>query len=297
VAPVEPSASGKLSKPSGGEALQGLSIVATPIGNAGDITLRALKTLAAVETVLCEDTRITSKILAIHGIPASLVPYHDHNAAKTRPRLIERLKSGETMALVSDAGTPLVSDPGYKLVAECIDAGVPVTALPGASAVMAALMLAGLPTDSFLFHGFLPPRSAARRRALEALKAVPASLIFLESAKRLPASLADMAVVLGPRPAAVTRELTKFYEEARRGTLRELAEHYLEAGPPKGEVTLVIGPPGPEAEPSPEEIDTRLRDALETHSVREAAAAVSAATGLPRRQLYSRALELKPGKS
>lgn len=297
MAPVEPSGSGKLSKPPGSEVCQGLSIVATPIGNAGDITLRALETLAGVDTVICEDTRITSKILAIHGITASLVAYHDHNAAKARPGLMERLKSGETMALVSDAGTPLVSDPGYKLVAECIEAGIPVTALPGASAVMAALMVAGLPTDRFLFHGFLPARGAARRRALDALKAVPASLVFLESAKRLASSLADMAAVLGPRPAAVTRELTKLFEEVRRGSLPELAGHYTEAGPPRGEVTVVIGPPGPESEPSAEDVDAQLSQALETQSVRGAAAAVSAATGLPRRQLYARALDLKPAKS
>lgn len=271
----------------------GLHIVATPIGNAADITLRALDTLRRADAIACEDTRVTAKLMAIHGIDRPLVPYHEHNAQRMRPVLIGRIRAGEAVALVSDAGTPLVSDPGYKLVRELREAGLPVHALPGPSAPMTALVLSGLPTDRFLFAGFLPSKGAARRTAIGELKGVAATLVLFESAQRLPDTLADLADLLGGREAAVARELTKLYEEVRRGPLPELAAHYAEAGPPKGEVVLVVGPPAAgEGEASEEDVDGLLREALERLSVRDAAADVAARTGRPRRAVYARALEL-----
>ena len=269
-------------------------MVATPIGNLADISLRALEVLAKVDLIACEDTRTTRKLLTAHGIAARLTAYHDHNAARVRPKLMERLECGEAVALVSDAGTPLISDPGYKLVAAAAEANVTVTAVPGASAALAALTVAGLPSDRFLFAGFLPNKSGARRRTLAELAPVPASLVIYESARRLPASLADMAGVLGPRPAVVARELTKLHEEVRRGTLPALADHYGRAGPPKGEVVVVIGPPDPDsaAAPDAEVLDSQLRAALRRASLRDAVAAVAEASGLPRKQVYVRALEL-----
>ena len=215
--------------------------MATPIGNARDITLRAIDVLAGAEILAAEDTRNTRKLLDILGIRREggrIVPYHDHNGAQQRPRLLAALAEGRSVALVSDAGTPLVADPGYRLATEAIAAGHAVTAVPGASAVLAALSVAGLPSDRFLFAGFLPPRQAARRRALEALAAVPATLVFYESPRRLAASLADMAAVLGDRPAAVCRELTKRFEEVRRGGLATLAAGYATGPAPKGEVVV-----------------------------------------------------------
>jgi len=275
----------------------GLYVVATPIGNIADITLRALEVLKSVDVIACEDSRVTAKLLARHGITAKLVPYHEHNASEMRPKLLAGLRRGSRIALVSDAGTPLVSDPGYKLVRDAIDEGFTVVPLPGPSAPLAALILSGLPSDRFLFAGFLPPKSAGRRAALGELAAVPATLLLFESAPRLAESLADMADVLGPRPAAVSRELTKLYEETRRGTLRELADHYAAAGPPKGEIVIAIG--GADAATriaSAETLDAQLRSALASLSVKDAAAAVAAATGLPRKQVYARALELKTGE-
>ncbi len=288
----EPTHSGGRSKPSATRRPAGLNIVATPIGNAADITLRALEVLAGVDVIACEDTRVTSKLLAIHGIATSLTPYHEHNAARARPSLIKRLKCGQTVALVSDAGTPLVSDPGYKLVRACLDAGISVTAVPGPSAALTALMVSGLPTDRFLFAGFLPPRQAARRRALAELAAVPASLVFMESTRRLAAALADMAAVLGERETAVARELTKMFEDVRRGTPAALAAHYRDAGPPKGEVTLVVAPPAGDPSLGDDEMDRRLALAMAEGSVRDAVARVAAETGLAKRRLYARALEL-----
>ena len=228
----------------------GLGLVATPIGNAADITLRALAALRAADAILCEDTRVSAKLLARHGIRRPLVAYHEHNAERMRPKILERLRRGESLTLISDAGTPLVSDPGYKLVQDALAAGLPVTAMPGPSAAIAALVLSGLPPDRFFFAGFLPPKSAQRRQALGELAAVPATLIVYESAKRLPATLADMAAVLGARPAAVARELTKLFEEVRRDDLAALAAHYAAAGPPLGEVVVVVGPPGPASNPA-----------------------------------------------
>ncbi len=270
--------------------LQGLAIVATPIGNAADITLRALAVLKGVDAILCEDTRVSAKLLARHGIRRPLLAYHEHNAERMRPRILERLRRGESLALISDAGTPLVSDPGFKLLRAVLAEGLPVTALPGPSAALTALVLSGLPTDRFFFAGFLPPKSAQRRRELAGLAAIPGSLIFFEGAQRLPASLADMAAVLGPRPAAVARELTKLFEEVRRAPLDELAAHYAAAGPPLGEVVVVVGPPEAPGEASDATIDQALAEALKDRSRRDAVDAVASVLGLPRRRVYTRAL-------
>jgi len=271
----------------------GLYIVATPIGNLGDITLRALEVLRGVDLIACEDTRVTATLARRFELTADRLPYHDHNAETMRPKLLARLQAGASVALVSDAGTPLVSDPGLKLVQAAIEAGIPVTAIPGASAMLAALMVAGLPTDRFLFAGFLPAKQGQRRQALGELARVPASLVFFETAPRLAEALADMASVLGDRPAAVARELTKIHEEVRRGSLAGLATHYGAGEPPRGEIVLVVGPPAADVqEISPEALDARIGDALQTQSVRAASAAVAAETGLPRRQVYARALAL-----
>jgi 16S rRNA (cytidine1402-2'-O)-methyltransferase len=270
----------------------GLYILATPIGNAADITLRALAALKGADLVLAEDTRVTAKLFAIHGLKGHLNPYNDHNAAQVRPRILEKLRAGAAIVLVSDAGTPLVSDPGFKLVRAAIAAGIAVTALPGPSAALAALALAGLPTDRFLFAGFLPSRAGERARALEELKTVRATLILFESPQRLAESLGAMRAVLGERPAAVTRELTKLHEEVRRGPLGELAAHYEKAGPPKGEVTLVIGPPA-EVAPDNAAIDAALKAALPFMPVKAAADMIAALTGAARKAVYHRALKLK----
>ena len=276
----------------------GLYVVATPIGNLGDMGARALGVLGAADLVACEDTRTTRKLLTAHGLAQGRTPplaaYHEHNAARVRPRLIARIEAGEAVALVSDAGTPLVSDPGYKLVRTAAARGLRVTAVPGPSAALAALVLSGLPSDRFLFAGFLPAKAAARAKDLAALGAVPASLIFFETAPRLPASLRAMAEALGPREAAVAREMTKRHEEVRRDTLAALAAHYAAAGPPRGEVVVVVGPP-PAGRPVADEadIEARLRAALAAgQSRRDAVAAVAAASGVPRQRVYARALAL-----
>lgn len=270
--------------------------MSTPIGNARDITLRALDMLGSASLIACEDTRVTGKLLAMHGLKTPMISYHEHNAQAARPKIMETLKSGYSVALVSDAGTPLISDPGYKLVEACIEEGVPVTALPGPSSVLCALALAGLPTDRFMFAGFPPSKSSARRATFADLAAVPASLIFLESAQRLAASLTDMAAALGSRPAAVLREMTKVHEEARRGDLETLARHYAESGPPKGEVVVVVGPPEDvEARISDEELDAALEDAMAKMSLRDAVKAVQEATGAARNTVYGRAVALKDG--
>jgi 16S rRNA (cytidine1402-2'-O)-methyltransferase len=275
-----------------GKIAPGLAIVATPIGNMLDITLRALATLRAADVIACEDTRVAQKLLARHGIERSLLAYHDHNAERMRPLLLDRLRRGELVALVSDAGTPLISDPGFKLVRAALAEGLPVTTLPGASAPLAALVLSGLPSDRFLFAGFLPPKTSARRRALAELAAVPATLVFFESASRLGAALADMAAVLGSRPAAVARELTKLFEEVRRGDLAGLAAHYHGAGKPRGELVVVVGPAAEATDPPGAALDEQLKAALAQMSVRDASEAVAAATGRKRRDVYQRALLL-----
>lgn len=272
----------------------GLYLVATPIGTARDITLRALDILGSADLLAAEDTRRTRHLLDIHGLrrdARSLVPYHDHNGAAQRPRLLAALAEGRSVALVSDAGTPLVADPGYRLAVEAIAAGHPVHAAPGASAVLAALSVAGLPTDRFFFAGFPPPKHAARVRFLGELAAVPATLVFYESPRRLAGSLADMAAALGgARPAAICRELTKRFEETRRGDLSDLAGAYAAGPEPKGEIVVVVGPPVA-AEIGEAALDAALDAALERLSVRDAAAAVAHALGLPRRVVYARALE------
>ena len=291
---AEPSYSGAPSKRRAEDGVTpGLSLVATPIGNAADITLRALATLRAADAIVCEDTRVTAKLLAIHGIARALIAYHEHNAERMRPAILARLRQGERLALVSDAGTPLISDPGFKLVRAALAEGLPVTALPGPSAALAALLLSGLPSDRFLFAGFLPARTVARRGELVELARVPASLIFFETAPRLADALADMAAVLGDRAAAVARELTKLYEEVRRGALGELARHYAASGPPKGELVVVVAPPETAAPAlAPEALDAQLQAALAEMTLRDASAAVAAATGLPKREVYARALVL-----
>ncbi len=276
----------------------GLYVVATPIGNLGDITLRALATLAGADLIACEDTRVTRKLLDRYGITTPLTAYHDHNAAQARPALLRRLAEGASIALVSDAGTPLVSDPGYKLVGAVQEAGYAVTALPGPSALLAALTSAGLPTDQFLFAGFLPPKQVARRARIDELRAIPATIVLFESGPRLAATLADLAAGLGPRDAAVCRELTKLHEEIRRGDLAALARG-AEAGESRGEIVLVIGPPAASEQPSAADAAALLRAALARSSLKDAVAEIAEATGLPRRQLYQHALELtkQPAKS
>jgi 16S rRNA (cytidine1402-2'-O)-methyltransferase len=289
----DPSGADPSSKPS--ELAAGLYLVATPIGNLADITLRALDTLRGCDAIACEDTRVTAKLLARHGIRRPLIAYHEHNAERARPQILTRIADGEAIVLVSDAGTPLVSDPGYKLVRTAGERGLAVTALPGPSAALTALILSGLPSDRFLFLGFLPPRQAARRKALEEVASVRASLIVFEAAGRLSDLLADLDATCGARDAAVARELTKRFEEVRRGTLAELAAHYRAAGPPRGEVVVVVGPPAAPAPIADEEIDALLHAALAHGSVREAAASVAERTGAPRRVVYRRALALKDG--
>ena len=289
------------SKPAGPGFVPGLYLCATPIGNLRDITLRALDLLAAADVIACEDTRTTARLLREYAIATPTTPYHEHNAARARPALLRRLAAGQVIALVSDAGTPLVSDPGFKLVRDAIAAGHSVSALPGASAVLAALSVAGLPTDRFLMAGFLPPRTAARMHTLDELAAVPASLVIYESARRLPKTLAAMAARLGPREACVARELTKVFEEARRGTLDALAAHYAGVGAPKGEVVIVAGPPLTDgsAGMSNNEIDDALRGTLARYRLKDAVDAVTGASGRPRREVYHRALALarsEPGE-
>ena len=272
----------------------GLYVVATPIGNLRDITLRALDVLAAADLVLAEDTRVAGKLLSAYGLSAKLERYDDHAAERSLPKAMSALAQGGRVALISDAGTPLVSDPGYRLVREAAAAGLPVFPIPGASALLAGLSAAGLPTDRFLFAGFPPPKSAARRTFLAELAGVRATLVFFEGGSRLAASLADMAAVLGLREAVVCRELTKLYETIVRGPLPALA-----ADPrfvaPKGELVVLVGP-GRETEATPADADAALADALTRLKPAEAAAEVARALGLSRRDLYRRALELKGGR-
>jgi 16S rRNA (cytidine1402-2'-O)-methyltransferase len=268
-----------------------LYVVATPIGNLRDITLRGLDVLAAADLVLAEDTRVTAKLLSAYGLSKKIERYDDHTGEAMRPRVLSALASGAAVALVSDAGTPLVSDPGFKLVRAAIEAGARVHPIPGASATLAALTLAGLPTDRFLFAGFTPAKSAARRALFEDLKPVRASLVFFETGPRLSASLEDMAAVFGDREAAVVRELTKLYETAVRGPLSALAKDPRCDGP-RGEIVVVVGP-GAEAAATAEDADAALTEALTRLGPADAAAEVARALGLPRKALYRRALELQ----
>jgi 16S rRNA (cytidine1402-2'-O)-methyltransferase len=270
----------------------GLYIVATPIGNLGDITRRAADTLARCDAIACEDTRVTAKLLRHLGVSRPLWRYDDHSADKDRERLLEAMRH-QAVALVSDAGTPLVSDPGYRLVREARAAGIAVTSLPGPSAPVMALTLSGLPSDRFLFAGFLPQKDKARREVLEELAGVRATLVFFETAPRLAKALEAIGETLPGRELAVARELTKLYEECRSGTAAELIAHY-EAYPPRGEIVLLVGPPA-EQPSSAADADTLLREALESEKPSQAAAQVAKATGLDRKALYARALELRAG--
>jgi 16S rRNA (cytidine1402-2'-O)-methyltransferase len=299
----EPSEGAERSKPEAGRRAAasapptpGLHLVATPIGNLGDISLRALAVLRAADRVYCEDTRVSAKLFARYGIKVPLEPYHDHNAERVRPEILAALRRGERVALISDAGTPLVSDPGYKLVQAAIAEGLAVTAAPGPSAMLTALILSGLPPDRFLFAGFLPRRRMARRQVVAGWAALEATLIFYEAPPRLTAALTDMSEILGPRPAAVARELTKLHEEVRRAPLPELAEFYRREGPPRGEIVVVVGPPEPAALLAENELDRRLKTAVAELGVRDAAARLAAETGLPRRVLYRRALVNRAGR-
>jgi 16S rRNA (cytidine1402-2'-O)-methyltransferase len=269
----------------------GLYLVATPIGNLADISLRALEVLAGCNVIACEDTRVTRKLSERYGIETPLTPYHEHNAAEARPKILARLARGEAVALVSDAGTPLISDPGYKLVRAVQDAGHAVTAIPGASSVLTALNVAGLPTDRFLFEGFLPPKQAARQKRIAVLTNIPATLVLFESGPRLAATLADLSEGLGPRAAAICRELTKLHEEVRRGDLAMLARDYAQGGETRGEIVIVVAPPE-EAETEGADVDDMLRQALARVSLKDAVGEVALASGRSRREVYRRALEL-----
>ncbi len=274
----------------------GLYLVATPIGNLRDISLRALETLAAAGVIACEDSRVTRKLTEHYGIATPLTLYHEHNAAEARPKILARLADGQAVALVSDAGTPLISDPGYRLVREAAEAGFAVIPVPGASAVLAALAAAGLPTDRFFFEGFLPPKQVARQKRIAALATIPATLVLFESGPRLPAALADLLAGLGPRAATICRELTKLHEEIRRGDLEQLARHYEADAETRGEIVIVVAPPGDTAG-NAGDIDDLLRQALSRVSVKDAVGEVALATGRPRREVYQRALVLAKGQS
>lgn len=274
----------------------GLYLVATPIGNLRDVSLRALDVLRAADIVACEDTRRTRPLLTHFGISASLTAHHDHNEAASGQNLVRQIAGGKSVALVSDAGMPLVSDPGFGLVAAVRAAGLPVTSIPGPSAPLAALQLSGLASDRFCFAGFLPPRQGARKRFLSEFIAVPASLIFFESPRRLAASLADMATVFGSRPACVARELTKMHEQVRTGSLPDLAAAYAEEEAPRGEIVVIVDRPADEAAGEADgeaRLDGLLTEALGRQRLRDAVAEIAAITGLPRRQVYDRALALK----
>ncbi|MBI1391382.1 MAG: 16S rRNA (cytidine(1402)-2'-O)-methyltransferase [Alphaproteobacteria bacterium] len=273
----------------------GLYVAATPIGNLGDVSRRLVDVLGAVDIIYCEDTRRTGALCAALGVRTERRAYHDHNAAAVRPEILARLNDGGAIALVSDAGTPLISDPGYRLVAEARDAGTDVFAIPGPCAAIAALSVAGVPTDRFLFAGFPPSKASARDDYLEELAGIRASLVFYETANRLAGSLAAMAKAFGPRQAAIVRELTKIHEETVRDRLDKLAARY-EAAPPKGEIVVVVGPPtGAAVEASDADVETFLIDALTVMSVKDAAAAAADALGIARKDAYRRAIALKTG--
>ena len=273
---------------------KGLYLVATPIGNLGDLSPRAVAVLKNADVVACEDTRITGKLLSLNAISTPMVNYHEHNADKMRPALTARLKKGETVALVSDAGTPLVSDPGHKLVADCIKEGIYVTAVPGASALLTALQLSGLPTRRFLFQGFLPPKSSARKTTLAELKNVPSTLIFYEAPQRMIETLTDMKEVLGDRDCSVSRELTKKFEQTVRGKISDILDLYAQDGVPKGEFVVVVAPPL-EEKAGERDVEAALKQALETMSVKDAAAFVAQALNTNKKEVYTLALKLKNG--
>ncbi|MER8816288.1 16S rRNA (cytidine(1402)-2'-O)-methyltransferase [Mesorhizobium sp. M0220] len=270
-----------------------LYLVATPIGNLADITLRALETLAAADIVACEDTRVSRVLLDRYGIRRRTTAYHEHNAAEAGPKLVAALLAGQSVALISDAGTPLISDPGYRLVGEALERGIRVVPIPGPSAPLAALTASGLPSDAFLFAGFLPVKTGQRLTRLEALKAVPATLIFFESPRRLAETLSAMVEVLGgARKAAIGRELTKTFEEMRTGTLQSLAGHYAAADTPKGEIVICVGPADAVAD-EPEDIDRLLLSLAAEMPASKAAAEAAKMTGGQKQTLYRRLLDLR----
>jgi len=270
-----------------------LYLVATPIGNLADITLRALETLAGADILACEDTRVTRVLLDRYGIRRRMLAYHEHNEAEAAPRLVAMVESGQSVALASDAGTPLVSDPGFRLVQTAQERGIRVVPVPGPSAVLAALTAAGLPTDSFMFAGFLSSKAGQRRSRLETIQSVPATLVFFESPRRLAESLAAMSQILGDRQAVVARELTKAFEEVRRGSLAELAAHYGEVGAPKGEVVICVAPPGQETTTGAEEVDRLLLALAAEMPASKAAGEAARMTGGKKSELYQRLLVLK----
>ena len=292
--PNERSPSSKRGEAPGRALAAGLYIVATPIGNLGDISRRAVTVLSQAELIAAEDTRTARRLLSALGLAAPrLVRYDDHAGDAERRQLIAALKSGKSVALVSDAGMPLIADPGLKLVRAAQESGIRITVVPGPSAALAALALSGLPSDRFLFQGFLPAKEGARRTTLAELAAIPATLIFFESPHRLAASLTDMAAALGGRAAAVVREITKLFEDVRRGPLPELAAVFRESGPPKGEIVIVVGPPEADAAAVAEaDVEQQLTSALKSLSLRDAVGAVAAATGRKRSQVYALALRL-----
>ena len=274
------------------KSVPGLHLVATPIGNLGDITLRALETLAGVDIIACEDTRITRRLVERYGISAELKPYHEHNAVLARPKILQRLAQGASIALVSDAGTPLISDPGFKLVREVSAAGHAVIAIPGASSVLTALSVAALPTDRFFFEGFLPARQVSRRTRLSELARIDATLVMFESGNRVQETLVDLADIMAGRDAAICRELTKLHEEITRAPVAELAKaaDTLET---RGEFVLVVGPPRADADVMTQhDLDELLRSSLARDSVKDSVAHAVELSGRPRREVYARALEL-----
>ena len=269
----------------------GLYPVATPIGNLRDITLRALDVLETADLIACEDSRVTRKLLMRYSITTKTIVYNDHNAPRVLPHLIKLLNDGDSLALVSDAGTPLISDPGFKLVEAAISENIPVYPIPGANAAIAGLVASGLPTDSFFFAGFLPPKQGARRTRLKELVRVPGSLVFYESSGRLAASLSDMSDILGPRKAVIAREITKLHEETIRDTLVHLVDIFKKHGGPRGEIVIVVDQSEAEIV-SDETLEKAIRNALQTMSVRDAANEVAQQTGRARREIYARALEI-----
>lgn len=271
----------------------GLYIVSTPIGNLSDITLRALDILRLVDLIVCEDTRVSGKLLAHYGIKKPLLSYNDHNASERRPEIFTDIENGKRVALISDAGTPLVSDPGYKLVREALDKNLYVTAIPGASSAITALCLSGLPSDQFFFGGFLPSKAESLQKYIETIANIPSTLVFFESARRLSESLPALLYGLSDRHAAIMRELTKLYEEGKRGRLSELIEDIKKNGEPKGEVVLVIAPPEDEQIYQKGDIERQLSILLQSHSIKEAASIIAEQTGRPRKEIYSMALKIK----
>ena len=271
----------------------GLYVTATPIGNAADLTLRALQVLKSVDAILCEDTRVTAKLLALYGISKPLLAYHDRNGERMRPQILADLEAGKALALVSDAGLPLISDPGFPLLRAVRDHGHRVEVLPGANAALTGLVQSGLGTDRFFFGGFLPSKAKARQDTLREISTIRGTLIFYESPKRLATVLGDIAAALGDRDVAVTRELTKKFEEIRCGKPKALAELYEQEGAPRGEVVLVIGPPADRPEMDEAALLVALEEAMQTRRLKEAVADVTALSGLPRKQVYDLALKLK----